>query len=361
MKRKLSREDINQEILKHWLDTLRLPNPPMGIIPPIIPYYDDYAHIVNKPTVYIPENDYWGRNIDVISSAVERSLEKWQQKQKIDRVGVFLSGGIDSSLLLKCACNTLGSDKVRGYNLRFGDIQNETEYAKAVCDFCDCRLVTDYMKPEGTFPLVKESTLELRAPTWCPQVRYMAHLLAKDGTDKAFIGLGLDAMTGGEVDLQRVQHSIEEFTKAETDCLELQRHFIWSNITHCHGLVDLKVPYLEFPDVVAYFRRLPTCHKTEGENTKVRVREEVRDLKFLPEKNASYGLKVGTKKGFGPDWAEFFGMGYEKWTLEHDPALKGFNMSPYPHWKSNCWWKLIFSSLYYFLELLDEGAYTVDE
>lgn len=362
--RTLSRKDIDPLILEHYLRTLRLPFPPKNIIPPKIPYYDDFAHIVNSPLKYYPDRDYFGRNIDAISSAVERTINEWAKKDKTHfRVGVFLSGGIDSALLLKCACNTLGPERVRGYNLKFGPIQDESEYAKTVANFCNCKLIIDQPTPEEMFNLTKESTFYLRAPTWCPQVRYIAHLLHDDGTEKAFIGLGLDALTGGEVNLQQANTNPELFVKAETDCLELQRHFIWSNVTNCHELVDLKVPYLRFADVVGYFRRLPICHKTEGLNTKIRIREEVKHYNYLPEKNANYGLKAGTKKGFGPDWNEFFDAGYNKLCLEHDPTLKGFDMSPYENlkWKHNCWYKLGFSSLYYFLELLDEGAFTVDE
>jgi hypothetical protein len=361
----LNRKDINPVILDHYLRTLRLPCMPIGIIPPKIPYYDDFAHIINPPLKYYSERDYFGRNIDAIASAVERTINEWAKKDKTNfRVGIFLSGGIDSALLLKCACNVIGPERVRGYNLKFGPIQDETEYAKSVADFCNCKLIIGQPTPEELFKLTKESTFHLRAPTWCPQVRYIAHLLHNDGTKNAFIGLGLDAMTGGEVDLQQTNTNPEKFVIAETNCLELQRHFIWSNITHCHELIDLKVPYLRYSDIVAYFRRLPICHKTEGLNTKIRIREEVRHYNYLPEKNAGYGLKAGTKKGFGPDWSEFFDMGYNELTLAHDPTLKGFDMTNYEKqlkWKHNCWYKLIFSSLYYFLELLDEGAYTVEE
>jgi asparagine synthetase B (glutamine-hydrolysing) len=361
----LTREDINLRKLDYYFKTsLRLLDPPMGIIPPKISEYETYAHIVDVSKPYRPHNDYAGHYLDFIYSIVNRSLLEWDPEKKIDRVGIFLSGGIDSALLLKYTSAVLGSEHVRAYNLTWGEDKDETEYAKAVCDFCDVKLVQNFMPYEVVPKLIKESCLLMRAPSWCPQVLYMAKVLEQDGTNKAFIGLGLDALTGGEQNLWAVQNSQNEFELKETKTLDLQRDYIWGNVYNCHGRVDLKMPYLKFPDAVDWMRGLPIHHKVEGRITKLRLRKEIEKFSVLPPINRDYGKIVGTKRGFGPNWESYFQHGYREFAHEHDPANLGFNMSQFPTykvWKSSFWYELTHSSFYFFLELLDEGAFTVEE
>lgn len=365
MKKTLTRKDINIEKLDYYLrNTLRLLNPPMGIIPPAITEYDTYAHIINKPITYNPTSDYAGKYMDMVRLAVFRSLNEWNPERKIDRVGIFLSGGIDSALLLKYTAGILGPEHVRAYNMTWGEDKDETEYAKAICDATGVKLVQRFMPYEVIPKLIKESCQLMRAPSWCPQVLFIAKVLEQDGTNKAFIGLGLDALTGGEQNLWAVQNRPIAYEIEETKTLDLQRDYIWGNVYNCHGRVDLKIPYLNHPDIVAWMRSLPICHKVDGPVTKLRIRKEIEQFGILPPINRDYGKMVGTKRGFGPNWETYFQHGYREFAYAHDPVLKGFDMSRFPTykiWKSSFWYELTHSSLYFFLELLDEGAFIVEE
>lgn len=365
MKRTLTRKDINIAKLDYYLkNTLRLLNPPMGIIPPAITEYSTYAHIINPPIPYNSTSDYAGKYMDMVRLAVLRSLCEWDPNHKVDRVGIFLSGGIDSALLLKFTADILGPDHVRGYNMTWGEDKDETEYAKAVCDATGVKLIQRFMPYEEVPKLIKESCQLMRAPSWCPQVLFIAKVLEQDGTDKAFIGLGLDALTGGERNLWAVQKDPIAYEAEETKTIDLQRDYIWGNVYNCHDRVDLKIPYLKHPDIVAWMRSLPICHKVEGPVTKLRIRKEIEQFGILPAINRDYGKMVGTKRGFGPNWETYFAHGYREFAHKHDPALKGFNMDrfeTYKKWKSSFWYELTHSSLYFFLELLDEGAFTVEE
>jgi hypothetical protein len=363
--RVLTRNDIDLKKLDYYLkNTLRLLNPPMGIIPPAIREYEIYSHIINTPLPYNSVNDYAGKCLDMICSAVSRSLSEWNPERKIDRVGIFLSGGIDSALLLKYTADIIGPEHVRAYNMTWGEDKDETEYAKAICDFTNVKLIQKFMPYEVVPTLIKESCLLMRAPSWCPQVLFIAKVLEHDGTNKAFIGLGLDALTGGEQNLWAVQKDPIAYEAEETKTIDLQRDYIWGNVYNCHGRVDLKIPYLKYPDIIAYLRSLPICHKVEGLVTKLRIRKEIEQFGTLPAINRDYGKMVGTKRGFGPNWETYFQRGYREFAHAHDPALKGFDMSQfetYKKWKTSFWYELTHSSLYFFLELLDEGAFTVDE
>lgn len=302
------KEDVNLEKLHYFFESLCLKNPPAGIVPPDIVSYQWFPWLTYDSKPYEINTDYWGKCLDMIKGAIRRDLLEWGHGDlsKVDKVGIWLSGGIDSALLLKFTCDILGKDKVVAFNLSFGPIQDETSYAKEVADFCGCQFVTTRCTPQDVFPLVKEATYWLRAPTWCPHVLFMGKLCASYGVTKCFIGLGLDALTGGEVGHYEAQGDPIKFIQVENKLLDLQRGYHWANFYQVRNYVDLKVPYMDNPDLVAFFKSLPINHKVEGDQTKLRIRKEVEDFKTLPALNRDYGRKVGTKKGFGPNWVEWF-------------------------------------------------------
>lgn len=349
-KRVLTTDDVDKATLQHYIRYHALLHPPKGIIPPIIKPYVDYRYILNPPRPYNEAKDYWGKTMDEMRLAVEQTLNAWSD---IKRVGIWLSGGTDSSLLLKFASDILGSDKVRGYNFTWGDVKDESEYAKSISDYCDTRLITKEMKPEDGLKLMKESSLLMRAPSWCPQVLFVSKTCAKDGTDKCFIGLGLDALTGGEVPHARAKTE-KEFQQAEHDILNTQIFFIWSNTYQCRGYCSLKMPFFQ-PSFVKYMRSLPTFHKTLDGDTKLRIRDEAIDYGILPQKNAQYGRVSGTKLGFGPDWVSWaFTREYQRFFAKHIPEKWLYKIF---HGHNTVWWDLLLASTKLFYDCLEEGKF----
>jgi len=359
--RTLTRKDVDLPTLYHYLRTTRLLNSPKGVIPPPIHEYDDYKYLLNIDKIYDKSGDYWGKSIDLIRNAVTRSLLSWSDLANIRRVGIWLSGGFDSALLLKITADILGPEKVRGYHVIWSESKNESEYAKAIADYVGTSIKISRCDMSQIIPLFKESCLLFRAPTWCPQVLYVAKMCAKDGTDKAFIGLGLDALSGGELPQARAITK-EEFRQATLGQMDHQRDYIWANKYHAKGYVDLKMPYFE-ACLMNYMLSLPMSHKVKDQVlTRVRLRDEVVDLELLPTKVAKYGKVAGTKRGFGPDWRDYFAT-EKQWINSHHPEkyINTNKVSGIDDWKtsSNFWLKLVMVATCYFYELLDEGKFHV--
>jgi len=127
--RTVSRSDINEKNLLTFVQDGWLPIP-KSIIPPRRKAF--LWKTLPLPS-YDSSRDYQGKLLDNLRSAIHRTIHEWGDADGIDRVGVWLSGGIDSSTLLYLTCETLGPEHVRAYSVDFGD-QNEVERAKLIAD-----------------------------------------------------------------------------------------------------------------------------------------------------------------------------------------------------------------------------------
>jgi len=365
-RRILTREDIDMEVLIHYIKTTRLLNPPNGIIPPSIDAYKKYEYLLDIHQPYNRKTDYWGKSIDLIRKAVIRTLKTWNRNiYKIDRVGIYL-GGFDSALLLKLTGDIIGPEKVRGYNVVWSENKDESAYVRELANFTGSKVIINKCTARKVIPLIREATLLLRAPAWGPQTLYVAKLCAKDGTNKAFIGLGLDALSGGEFTQAKASNQAE-FDKATLHQMDLQRRFIWANVYPSRGYVDLKTPYFD-SRLVKYMLGLPRLHKCKDGKTRFRLRAEVADLKILPKSYVSYGEVAGTKKGFGPDWREYFTYTYptlSNWKPElyldlHKVNKNYSNKVDIRRWeRANIWVKLMMMATCEFFKLIDEGKFYV--
>ena len=351
--KKLTRNDVDLATLYHYLKTLKLRNPPNAIIPPPIKEYEEYKYLLNVDQPYNESKDYWGKSVDMIKIAIRKSLEEWEH---IKRVGVWLSGGFDSALLLKLTSDIIGPEKVRGYNVIWSENKNELEYAQTIVDYVGTSIKIVRCDMNQIIPLFKESCLLFRAPTWCPQVLYLAKICADDGTNKVFCGLGLDALSGGEYN-QATAKTKEEFRAVTLSLMDRQRDYIWANKYHAKGYVDLKMPFFD-RGLVNYMLSLPKEHKVKDMMTRIRLRDEVADLGILPAKIATYGKVAGTKRGFGPDWNEYLSGEYSNWASDFNPEQYiNINMVN-RNWRTASFWtKLPLISTCKFYELLDEGRF----
>ncbi|MEM4489167.1 MAG: asparagine synthase C-terminal domain-containing protein [Desulfurococcaceae archaeon] len=355
----LTRKNVNKRNLFRYLLYGWLPIPE-SIIPPKRPYYL-WSKLDITP--YDPSSDYNGKLLDQIRRAVQVTLKGWEP---IDRVGVWLSGGIDSSVLLYFTTELVGPEKVRAYCLTFGE-RDESEYAERIADWCGVKLVKKEMTPEDSIRLTREAVLLSRAPVDSTVVLFISKLCAQDGTSKVLSALGLDELLGGYP--QHVQASDRNFHRVETELIwRCQSYYVWLQLSQSKGYVEVRFPFLE-PNLIAFCRGLPRIHKCSGQETKVRLREELRKKSLIPRENIEVGRVAGTKGGFIPILRDWFDRGYGEWCRENIPPrglnslerlLVNFVLRAGKSEEGRLQRMLRVAALNTFFDLLDEGGFTVE-
>jgi len=166
------------------------------------------AEIVTIDAEGIRRHRYWRWNItaapkrratvdafdDVFREAVRRQSD-------VDvPYGVFLSGGVDSSLVSAVARSVRPDYKLRAYTLRFGEASyDEGAFAERVARFLGIEPVTVWVKPEsfrdGIGELVRLVGEPLADPAWIPTA-LLARRAAED-VKLALVGEGGDELFGG--------------------------------------------------------------------------------------------------------------------------------------------------------------------
>jgi asparagine synthetase B (glutamine-hydrolysing) len=155
----LSRSDVSEENLLIFVRDAWLPIPE-SVIPP---RRKNFLWDTLPLQAYDSSQDHPGKLLDNLRSVIWSTICEWHDIENIDRVGVWLSGGIDSSTLLYLTCEILGPEKVRAYSVNFGD-QNEVERAKLIADMCHVRFVIEEMTAEDSIQLTEETVLYQRGP-----------------------------------------------------------------------------------------------------------------------------------------------------------------------------------------------------
>lgn len=369
---KLTLQDVNKENLWTLILKGRLPIP-KSVIPPERPYY--VWRNLPKPLPYDASQDHKSKFIDEMSKAVERTLHEWQP---IKRVGIWLSGGIDTSVLLSLTAEIVGANKVRAYTLTFGEV-NESEYAKEIADYCDVKLKIKEMTPEDSIDITEEAVLAQRSPICNNAPLFISKLCKHDGTTRILSGLGLDELQGGyvaHVDAVSEMEKFESesrlwnyppnipnptFSDVETRLLqECQSAYVWVQITQSQNYLEVKFPFLD-SQFVSYCRGLPFNQKCVGRETKIRLREELRDLSLIPDKNIEAGRIAGTKGGFGPSLRDWFERGYDEWCNQNIPPENFCFMDRIKSYayrfRRNRWIKLRLATTNTFLNLVENGEF----
>jgi len=131
--------------------------------------------------------------------AVFREAVQRQSEVDVD-FGLFLSGGIDSSLIAAVAQRTWPQKLLKAYSLRFSEASyDEGQYAEQVAAALGIEYVPVWVRPED-FPgtvteLVRQAGEPLADPAWVPTA-----LLAKRAAQDvrvALVGEGADELFGG--------------------------------------------------------------------------------------------------------------------------------------------------------------------
>jgi asparagine synthetase B (glutamine-hydrolysing) len=244
-------------------------------------------------------------------SEIRRALQKVVSTNAIKQVGVWLSGGIDSSLLVALAAEVLGPENVTCYTLAF-ETTDESQWAQMAADHVGCRIIVEEMDFEENVQLFKDAVRNEMSPiASSTPVLKLARLCKKHGDRKVFSALGLDELCGGYP--RHVKASDEGFQRVEQFFYEFcNYHYSWMQAMQCKNEVELYFPYLE-PQLIAVCRGYPREYKTQGEETKVRIRHEIHTERLLPPEITERGRQVGSKEGFHPDVPTWWKQGLQDW------------------------------------------------
>ncbi|MFW9983816.1 MAG: asparagine synthase C-terminal domain-containing protein [Candidatus Odinarchaeota archaeon] len=243
---------------------------------------------------------------------IRESIKRLVTKHKIKKVGVWLSGGIDSSLLTALTAELLGPENVTAYTLRF-EGSDETPYAKTTVDHVGCNWVVEDMTLEHHCSLLRTTIQNAMTP-----VGFTTHKLRiaqiSNNEEHVFSALGLDELCGGYE--AHVWASDEDFAELERQKFEEANYnFVWINAEESkHARFKLHYPYLD-PEVIGKFRSFPRELKTKGEETKVMIRDELRSSNLIPPSTIELGKTAGTKGGFLPNILTWWNQGYNKWAF----------------------------------------------
>ena len=246
--------------------------------------------------------------LGLLKRAVERSLEGVQE------VGVWASGGIDSSAALLLASWILGPENVTAIHLDFGYRPDETERVNLVADHLDVRLVVEEMTLDDHLRLLDSSVWNQRSPAdFSTQSLMAAQIADREGLHTVLSGLGVDEILGGYP--EHVEATPTEFPRVEEKLLwRCQSFYAWVQKAQGAGAgVDVRFPFLD-PELIAISRGLPRAAKVEGRETKILLRRALRG--DLPEEIVEAGRIAGTKGGFTPSIAGWWRMGLGDWVDE---------------------------------------------
>ncbi|MFX1318083.1 MAG: asparagine synthase C-terminal domain-containing protein [Promethearchaeota archaeon] len=253
----------------------------------------------------IPTNEH---PFDIIRASIKRTVARYN----IKRVGVWLSGGIDSSLMTALTAEVLGPKNVTAYTLRF-EGSDESPNAKVTVDHVGCNWKVEDMTLDDHCRLLRATIRNALAP-----VGFTTHKLRiaqiSNEEEHVFSALGLDELCGGYH--AHVWASDDEFAEVERQKFEeASYNFVWINAQESkQARFKLHYPYLD-PEVIGKFRSFPRELKTHGDETKVMIRKELQESTILPPSTIELGRVAGTKGGFLPNILTWWNQGYGKWAL----------------------------------------------
>ncbi|HTF33903.1 MAG TPA: asparagine synthase (glutamine-hydrolyzing) [Myxococcota bacterium] len=166
------------------------------------------GHLLVADAAGIQERSYWRWNLATTPKRVP-SVEGFdavfrtavQRQTDVDvNFGIFLSGGVDSSLVAAVARSLHPTRSLPGYCVRFGDASfDEGAFAEEVAGQLKMELVSEWIRPEDVpasiAELVRGVGEPLADPAWLPTA-VLARRARRDIT-MALVGEGADELFGG--------------------------------------------------------------------------------------------------------------------------------------------------------------------
>jgi len=124
-------------------------------------------------------------------------------------VGVFLSGGLDSSLITAELARQIGGKNVRTWAIHFGrQYHHELDFARAVAERCGTRHEEVHVEPKHFLPRLRNMVWHLDDPIGDPITQPNFDLAAHAGREVGFVfnGEGGDPCFGGPKNIPMMLH-----------------------------------------------------------------------------------------------------------------------------------------------------------
>ncbi|MGJ8656912.1 MAG: asparagine synthetase B family protein [Akkermansiaceae bacterium] len=175
-------------------------------------YFSTHTHTHQQHRYFTPELQSTITSSDWIKEFQTRftqSIERTRPASMTD-FAVFLSGGIDSSIVTAALAEIHGSDKVKTFGIHFGKhFPNELEYIRAVAEFTNVECEEVEVNPKSFLPYLHEIVNHLNDPIGDP-VTMPNYLLAKhvaaQGYHGVYNGEGGDPIFGGPKNMTMLLH-----------------------------------------------------------------------------------------------------------------------------------------------------------
>lgn len=137
--------------------------------------------------------------------SIERTRPAW-----MENFAVFLSGGIDSSIVTAALADQYGADKVKAFGIHFGEhFPNELEHIRVVAKHTGVECEEVEVNPKSFLPCLHEIVENLNDPIGDP-VTMPNYLLAKhvaaQGYQGVYNGEGGDPIFGGPKNMTMLLH-----------------------------------------------------------------------------------------------------------------------------------------------------------
>ncbi len=173
-------------------------------------YYD--AQTREQHRYFQPEYDQQIECDDWVGEFRKRfheSIERTRPRE-MDDFAVFLSGGIDSSIVTAALAEIYGADKVNTFGIHFGEhFPNELEHIRAVAAHTGVKCEEVEVNPKSFLPCLHEIVENLNDPIGDP-VTMPNYLLAKhvatQGYSGVYNGEGGDPIFGGPKNMTMLLH-----------------------------------------------------------------------------------------------------------------------------------------------------------
>jgi len=125
-----------------------------------------------------------------------------------DRFGLFLSGGLDSSIVAAQLAQKLDK-KIKTYSIHFGkDYPNELDFARSVAEYCGTEHHEVEIKPQNFLPRLRKMIWHLDDPIGDPITMPNFELSSRVANDIDFVfnGEGGDPLFGGPKNIPLLLH-----------------------------------------------------------------------------------------------------------------------------------------------------------
>jgi len=161
---------------------------------------------------FLPENNTTDHHINWIEEfhqRLDQSIER-SRPSHMNEFAVFLSGGIDSSIITAALASKYGSKKVKAFGIHFGEkFPNELEYIRTVAKYTGVECEEVEVNPKSFLPCLHEIVDQLNDPIGDP-VTMPNYLLAKHVSQQGYHGVyngeGGDPIFGGPKNMTMLLH-----------------------------------------------------------------------------------------------------------------------------------------------------------